>query len=382
MDAFSYYYELTDREELKLMPIVGSAELPPRTEPLSDDTKSRVAQHIADNQQALELLHTGAAAEYFRYPVDFGDGIGTLMPHLNELKKGAKLLNLEAVLYAEKGKPQLATDSVISSLGIARSLTKEPMVVSQLVRISCQALNASILEHLINRTDFTDEQLAELSQAVAEADDPAAMARGYVGERCFAIDTFKLPYSKIRHVSSFPSRRPTVGVLSFVLYKATGTKSMDLLIYLDFLDNYIRATQVPLHLRQDAVQAIEAKLTTLSKAHIFLHLFPPTFARYTILDLANVSYLRAAQASLAIQRYRLAIGKIPDTLGDLAPTYLDAVPSDPFDGNDLRYKKLVTGFVVYSIGEDGSDDGGKERPPTRQRTGDAVNYDVTFTVER
>ena len=131
MDAFSYYYELTDREELKLMPIVGSAELPPRTEPLSDDTKSRVAQHIADNQQALELLHTGAAAEYFRYPVDFGDGIGTLMPHLNELKKGAKLLNLEAVLYAEKGKPQLATDSVISSLGIARSLTKEPMVVSR-----------------------------------------------------------------------------------------------------------------------------------------------------------------------------------------------------------------------------------------------------------
>jgi len=62
------------------------------------------------------------------------------------------------------------------------------------------------------------------------------------------------------------------------------------------------------------------------------------------------------------------------------PTYLDAVPKDPFDGKELRYKKLETGFVVYSIGKDGNDDGGKERP--RKRTGPDAPVDVTFIVQR
>jgi hypothetical protein len=66
-------------------------------------------------------------------------------------------------------------------------------------------------------------------------------------------------------------------------------------------------------------------------------------------------------------------------LADLVPDYLDAVPRDPFSGNDLRYKKLEPGFVVYSVGEDLSDDDGKEM---ELRTRESPNWDVTFIVER
>ena len=77
------------------------------------------------------------------------------------------------------------------------------------------------------------------------------------------------------------------------------------------------------------------------------------------------------KAALAVQRYRLAADTLPDKLADLVPAYLEAVPKDPFDGNDLRYKKLEPGFVVYSVGEDLSDDGGKERlPDSTVRGGD------------
>ncbi|UCE46244.1 MAG: hypothetical protein JSW47_11535, partial [Phycisphaerales bacterium] len=87
-------------------------------------------------------------------------------------------------------------------------------------------------------------------------------------------------------------------------------------------------------------------------------------------------------AALAIQRYRLATARLPGRLADLVPAYLDAVPRDPFDGNELRYKKLDPGFVVYSIGDDLSDDGGKEKPSKTMRDGKAVKWDVTFIVER
>ena len=97
-------------------------------------------------------------------------------------------------------------------------------------------------------------------------------------------------------------------------------------------------------------------------------------------ELRTIAQLRTARVALAIERYRLASGRLPDALTDLVPTYLDAVPIDPFDGNELRYKKLVTGFVVYSIGEDLRDDGGTEEPS--RKTKEAPTWDVTFIVER
>ena len=60
------------------------------------------------------------------------------------------------------------------------------------------------------------------------------------------------------------------------------------------------------------------------------------------------------------------------------PEYLDTVPEDPFDGKPLRYKRLPKGYVVYSIGWDGKDDGGDEKVPEEQWHAP----DVTFTVER
>lgn len=78
-----------------------------------------------------------------------------------------------------------------------------------------------------------------------------------------------------------------------------------------------------------------------------------------------------------------AAGSLPDSLTDLLPAYLDAVPPDPFDGKDIRYKKLDTGFVVYCVGKDKKDDGGKEEPVRLSiRLDEDKMYDITFIVER
>jgi hypothetical protein len=90
--------------------------------------------------------------------------------------------------------------------------------------------------------------------------------------------------------------------------------------------------------------------------------------------------IRETQAALAVERYRLVNGKLPNQLSDLVPTFLPAVPSDPFDGKPLRYKTLTIGYVVYSVGDDRQDNGGVEKDSK------GVSYvpgtDITFTVER
>ena len=169
-------------------------------------------------------------------------------------------------------------------------------------------------------------------------------------------------------------------VAAYGLYKFTGLADMDAVMYVDFMGDYLKAVQLPSHKRQDAVDAVSRRVESVSKIHILLRLFMPAFSRVTTLEVRSIAQFHTARTGLAIERYRLAAGNLPDTLAELVPAYLDAVPKDPFDGKELRYKKLETGFVVYSIGEDGSDDGGKEKP--QKRTSPPASWDVTFIVQR
>jgi len=159
---------------------------------------------------------------------------------------------------------------------------------------------------------------------------------------------------------------------------------MDAIICLEMLNAFMETTRFPLHRRQEAADAIDARLKSISKIHILLPAVMPPLSRVTAIDLRTIAGLRAAQVALAVQRYRLAVGRLPDTLADLVPTYLKAVPQDPFDGDELRYKKLGAGFVVYSVNSDLSDDGGKEQLPQSARRGKPgpFHWDVTFIVER
>ncbi len=377
-DAFSFY-TVWDKEKSKSLPLVGRAELPARTEPLAEETKSLIAQYIADNNEALELLHAGAEIEYCRYPIDLSAGFATLVPNLSEMRGCVRLLELEAVLHAENGDGRSATRSAISGFGIARSLAKEPVMISQLVRAGCQAIAVSTVEQVINRTELTDEQLVELVEHVRNSERSSDIFRAFVGERCTGISFFRVPESVGPNVlgGSGPLLRPLLA-----LYKAAGLADADAVIYLDLMDGYLKAARLPLHERREAVEAVEAKLQSTSQAHILLHAITPALSRAITIEARTIAHLRTAQIALALRRYHLATDKLPDKLANLVPAYLESVPKDPFDGNDLRYKKLEPGFVVYSVGEDLSDDGGKERPPRNKRGQKPPNWDVTFTVER
>ena len=80
--------------------------------------------------------------------------------------------------------------------------------------------------------------------------------------------------------------------------------------------------------------------------------------------------------------FRLAQGRAPKTLDELVPTYLDAVPIDPFDNQPLRYRLQEKGFVVYSIGDDESDDGATERHRDNRHPDGSPKWDINFFVER
>ena len=71
---------------------------------------------------------------------------------------------------------------------------------------------------------------------------------------------------------------------------------------------------------------------------------------------------RLTIAALAVERFRLNHGEYPASLEQLVPTLLSSVPTDFMDGQPLHYRR--TGderFLLYSVGLDCLDDGGKMR---------------------
>jgi hypothetical protein len=69
--------------------------------------------------------------------------------------------------------------------------------------------------------------------------------------------------------------------------------------------------------------------------------------------------LELIRVGLALAVYRAEHGAYPAKLADLAPKYIATIPKDEFSDEDLHYKLDGDGFLLYSVGINGRDDGGK-----------------------
>ncbi len=68
---------------------------------------------------------------------------------------------------------------------------------------------------------------------------------------------------------------------------------------------------------------------------------------------------RKLELAIALRLYEFDHGEYPESLNTLVPQYLPVVPDDPFDGATMRYRRIVAGCVVYSVGENLIDDEGQ-----------------------
>ncbi|GBD35037.1 hypothetical protein HRbin36_00141 [bacterium HR36] len=72
------------------------------------------------------------------------------------------------------------------------------------------------------------------------------------------------------------------------------------------------------------------------------------------------------QTALVLHIYRLEQGQYPEKLKDLVPKYRADVPRDVFSGQPLIYRRTARGFLLYSVGPNEKDDGGRtatDKPP-------------------
>ena len=132
---------------------------------------------------------------------------------------------------------------------------------------------------------------------------------------------------------------------------------------------YSRAIDYPKH---DPGVPFAASFGELSDLRSITWLDPVELAEYSVLGTATLfgrilqnyhcltARDRLLRTLVAISAARLDGSNFID-LDDLVPTYLDAVPIDPFDAAPLKYEPATE--TIYSIGDDRHDDGGEQFTP-------------------
>jgi len=92
---------------------------------------------------------------------------------------------------------------------------------------------------------------------------------------------------------------------------------------------------------------------------IFAKLLLPALERAVRKSARMQTYVDAGRVACALERYRLATGKLTDAIEPLSPRYIEHIPKDVIDGQPLRYRRLSDGgYVLYSVGWNERDDGG------------------------
>jgi len=362
---------------LKSLPHLDPLQLPSLGQPLTPETQTGIRTLLDTNKTVLTSLHQVRGVPSCRYQIEFTkqEAIYDSLPRFRNIGYATQLLALDAVLSAELSEPQSATDSLLSSFALDNSMRQEPDTYSRLILTCHHIFNVSAMEWCLSRKAFNDAQLLSLAAALTESADETGMTRVFAGHRARILGVFERYRS-----GEYPLNKSIMSGLEDAIRKRTGLLEYDMLTCLDLVNEAILAAQQPLDARPEAYKTVLRRLKAVP------HVCALTHGRLLALhvdcdqDTSHLTQLRVARTALAVERYRLAQGKLPVELSDLVPAYLDAVPKDPFTGQALHYVVRNPGFTVYSVGADGKDDGGVKTDA--QGVVFQPGTDITFTVVR
>jgi len=333
-----------------MLPFFGDVNIPPG-EYMDEPTMQLVSQYLDDNHDTLILLHRAAIFPHCRYPIE-SDNEWYSIAHFNGIRLGSKLLALESLYYTNRNRVDMAVQILLDSFALADSLKDEPLLISSLNHAALVALNISNLTDILAMTPLPKKLLEALENAITQIDYDYLLKRAMIGQYAFIFEYEEMLYDhereKLGHINNLRecidlSRLP---VSERVRYAKTKVQP----------DWYIRKNKKDYEM---GIQCLWASFAIFASQE--------ATRRLTI-------------TALAVEQYRHDHKKLPDSLIKLAPDYLDAVIKDPYDDQNLRYKKLEIGYIVYSIGEDLTDnDGAIENADGYM---DMPGTDITFTVRR
>jgi hypothetical protein len=314
---------------------------------------------LGDNAAAVDLART--LKDYHgegRFPIAYSpDFLGTNCAPLQHCRAVMRLLECDARLRAEEGDVSGAMQSTRATLSAARSIGREPMLVSALVRFAGNATVVNSLERVLAQGEPPQSELEAMQQLLEQEIDAPVLLEALRGERAGADQLLAL--LQTRHVKRSAFVTGKIGsfqreIMDWLPATISGGRAEQLRL----MTRAVETVKLTVEQQGPALEQIDRD--TIASGSDVVRALMPAIARVAKINRRTQANLRAAMVALAVERYRIKHERWPETLGAVVEArLLLAVPLDPCNGQPLRYQVRADGIIVYSVGLDGNDDGGQ-----------------------
>ena len=322
----------------------------PHNQALDAKTTAILQAHLGKNGETLRLRHEAAKWERSRYPIDLSRAPDLKIDHLLGLKRLAQLARWDALLKAERGDAAGAAEALKNGFAVAHTLAQEPLLISELVRIACVAIQLVGMERVVNVARFDDTQFGELAAKVREAaeDSQYSLQHALIGERAFARTNWKLTFEEYEQLLSIGGLVPNTSEVPEILRKlfhygrrVVGTQDRDHAFYMQSLGRMIDAAALDypeLFARSEVLASeIEVQLSEHPIVYELSKFSLPSMLHVQKKEAILIGRLRCVEMALEIERWRRKNGGgLPreDDLSEILKDY----PRDPVDGAPLKYQ--------------------------------------------
>jgi hypothetical protein len=340
----------------------------------------------------LEQMDAALAAiqaeDFLQHP-DYSKGFSVELDFATKSLSFSQLIAATSSLDLKKGNCEAAISKNLALLRLADTLHKQPVLLSQLVANSILSIAQTITWEILQSGQATEPTLLKLQTAWSTTSPSGMYAQAMRFERATAMKAMQGPVDDlVTGILSASSPTPKMESLSYqavLLAWATLFRSADIkelvLLYQRFIDSIPDANQSWQN-HFEVSREIDARIPSLNWSRLFTKLsFPAVGGSSKTFVSAEITKSLTIVA-IAIERYRIANnGTLPESLADLVPNQLPAIPLDPIDRQPLRYKRESDStFLLYSIGMDSTDSGGLSSadPSTKGRRGFTQRMDAVW----
>jgi hypothetical protein len=387
--------EEVPEEENSARIVVAAAEQMPQRWPSADFPDERL-RSLPPNEMlngedfvrlSKELAHARPALRYVERVTDMPRGrhsvhlernpIATLLPHLQQCRNLLTLLTYESMRRNQRGDSKGALSVCRAALNVARSIGEEPFYVSHLVRIACSVLVCQAIERTLGQGEPSPEDLSALQKLLETEDAFPALLIATRGERAAlhkvfeGIERGELTATELERLSSGGRHSQLDRLKDTLLSLWRMDTREDHALFLSFMTRFVKAAQLPMHEQAAVERALDQEFrerlapSALPGTAMITRGLLPAVSKMGEAFRRERATLRCMTVALAAERYRQDKKAWPDNIDQLCPQFLAAVPLDPFDGKPLRYRRVQDGVVIYSVGQDVTDNGGnldRDRP--------------------
>jgi hypothetical protein len=286
--------------------------------------------------------------------------IGNLITDIQESRAVANMLQDEATRRAQDGDIDGACRTELALLNTGRAIGEEKTLLILIIRTALETMATNELERLLAQGEPGEESLAAIQHLLEREDEgtPAVTVAALRGERALE---HRMLEAVERGEESLSGGPPDTGERVSVVLNGRMIRHSHALV-LRFMTDAAEAARTPgpeMTARLNEINAAISEMDRRRDSRAMLAVLETAAVNKALQSVPRkLASLRTATAAVAAERYRRAEGKWPESLEALSPAYLRAVPTDPYNGRPLRYRRLADGVVIYSVGPDGADNGG------------------------